>query len=111
MIALLVVIFLMHLSAGMADLKILAWGDSLTAGMYREKDFAVLHHPYTISLLTKLQVRLPNASITIVNQGVSGEQVLVSMKDRLERHMNEAENNGTRYNWVLLMAGRSSLIS
>lgn len=86
-------------------LKILAFGDSLTAGMYRQKDFMVLHHPYTINLHIKLQSRLPNSSITIVNRGVSGEQVLTTMPDRLEKHLNEAEVNGTRYGWVLVMGG------
>ena len=91
-----------------APLRFLAFGDSLTAGMYRKelRAFDINHHPYTIKLLSLLQTKLPNTTeVIVVNQGVSGEQVLLTMPARLDQFLKEAEGNGTRYDFILLMAG------
>jgi hypothetical protein len=106
--------------ASQKELKILAFGDSLTAGLSATREFQSIHHPYAIKLIELL---LSKVKVNITNGGVSGDMVIDAMHQqlvggrqdnmqmRLNRFLTEAEKNGTIYDWVLLMAGRSSLRS
>lgn len=104
--------------ASAADLKILVFGDSLTAGLSSTHQFFTIHHPYAIKLYELLREKLPpTTNITISNGGVSGDMVVDAMHQqlvggrqdnmqmRLDRWLNESEVNGTRYDWVTLMGG------
>lgn len=83
------------------ELKLLAFGDSLTEGK-SPRALEVSHHPYTLKLLSLIS---KVANSTVVNQGVSGEQVLVTMHARLDSFLDDEESRGIRYDWILLMAG------
>jgi len=54
------------------DLRILCFGDSLTAGYSRSSSS---FHPYGDALKLSLQTAFPSANITMDIQGLSGDQV------------------------------------
>jgi len=87
-------------SAQGGPVRILAFGDSLTEGWTNEGS---LMHPYANRL--QLLLRQVNPTVEVIESGVSGERVLVSMESRLASELADAQSRGSKYDWVLLLAG------
>lgn len=83
-------------------IRILAFGDSLTAGYYQ---YGLSYHPYTIRLSALLSSI--GASVQIDNKGISGEQVVPWMVQRLERALAHAGPEG--YDWTIILGGTNDL--
>lgn len=81
-------------------IRILALGDSLTAGYY---DDGRAYHPYAVHLAELFSsVKIP----TIINErGISGEQVVPSMLQRLDDVLKE----GLAYKWIVILGGTNDL--
>lgn len=82
--------------------RILAIGDSLTAGYYQG---GFRFHPYS-QRLTSLFSSIGKA-VHIDTQGISGEKVVRSMADRLENILRQT--NGDVYDFVMILGGTNDL--
>ena len=82
-------------------LRLLAFGDSLTAGYYY---FGSAYHPYA-KHLSKLfeSVRVP---VVIDEKGVSGERAVPVMVQRLVALLG---SNDSFYDWILILGGTNDL--
>jgi lysophospholipase L1-like esterase len=82
------------------SLRILAIGDSLTAGRYNR---GRAHHPYAIHL-TEL-FKSANILVKIDQQGVGGERVVPAMTKRLRSLLNK----NVSYDWIIILGGTNDL--
>ena len=82
-----------------SPLRILALGDSLTAGYAR---FGLVHHPYSVKLHSLFSAS--NIPVIIDQRGVSGERVVPSMVRRLENFLKQST-----YDWVIILGGTNDL--
>jgi lysophospholipase L1-like esterase len=81
-------------------LRILALGDSLTEGYY---DHGRAYHPYATHLSDLFSsAKIP---VKIDQKGVSGERVLPTMVDRLDRLLKKDAS----YNWIVILGGTNDL--
>ena len=87
-----------------SSLKILCFGDSLTAGYSR---FGMLHYPYSEYLRGKLQAAFPWMDIHIDVEGMSGAQVQGQYLGRLNRACVKAKHGF--YDWIIVMGGTNDL--
>lgn len=81
-------------------LRILALGDSLTAGYYNH---GWGHRPYATHL--KDLFESANISVDIDQRGVSGERVVPNMVDRLRNFL----KNEPLYDWIIILGGTNDL--
>ena len=88
------------------SLRILAFGDSLTAGYTL---CGLIHHPYARELKNTLQKYLPTTQIVVDVDGISGD--LVSPPGRfLDRiRVRCAETGMPKYDWVVVLGGTNDL--
>ena len=82
-------------------MRILAIGDSLTAGYYNH---GLSHHPYSLRLLQLISSL--DIAVTIDQKGISGERVVPSMVRRLESLLTEQNSS---YDWVMVLGGTNDL--
>ena len=81
-------------------IRILALGDSLTAGYY---DDGRAYHPYALHLAELFSsVKI---SVTIDQQGISGDQVVPRMRKRLD----DLLRGGASYQWIVILGGTNDL--
>ena len=86
-------------------LRILCFGDSLTAGYTH---FGVEHYPYSDYLETMLLKLLPSTKITIDNAGLSADRVKAGLfLRRIEGKCAKAAANP--YDWVIILGGTNDL--
>lgn len=81
-------------------LRILALGDSLTAGYYK---YGRAYHPYSTHL--KYLFESANISVKIDEQGVSGERVVPTMVNRLRNLL----KSDAFYDWIIILGGTNDL--
>ncbi|KAF6253988.1 SGNH hydrolase-type esterase domain-containing protein [Scenedesmus sp. NREL 46B-D3] len=87
--------------------RILAFGDSLTEG-FTEGGNAF--HPYAKRLGDFIYQQMPKDwHLQVEEQGESGERVLLGMKHRLQRTLDEHAAAQRWYDWVLLLGGINDL--
>lgn len=86
--------------------KILAFGDSLTAGNIGGELNEALDKPYTIHLSKLLRENHPNATFDVNNKGIYGELVCGQMTDRLPKVLKEYGP----YNIVIILGGTNDII-
>ena len=98
---LLLLLGLSQLTVKKHEMRILAIGDSLTAGYYNH---GLSHHPYSLRLLQLISSL--DIAVTIDQKGVSGERVVPSMVRRLESLL--AEQNSP-YDWMMILGGTNDL--
>lgn len=84
------------------SMRILAIGDSLTAGYYQG---GFRFHPYS-QRLTALFSSIEKP-VHIDTEGISGEKVVPSMVDRLEKILRQT--NGYAYDFVIILGGTNDL--
>ena len=85
-------------------LKVLCFGDSLTAGYSM---WGMHFHPYANHLERTLQGAFPSTSIKIAVEGMSGAQVRGQYTGRLNRACREAKNEP--YDWIIILGGTNDL--
>ena len=85
------------------SLRILCFGDSLTAG-YTSRGW--VFHPYADHLQTGLEQRLSTSKIHVDVAGLSGDQVQGSYLPRIKRECADAR---MPYDWIIVMGGTNDL--
>ena len=87
------------------SLRILCFGDSLTAGYTR---YGLEHYPYADYLDTTLRKFLPSTKIAIDTEGLSGDRVKAGLfLRRIEGKVAKAAKNP--YDWVIVLGGTNDL--
>ncbi|KAM0798809.1 SGNH hydrolase-type esterase domain-containing protein [Usnea florida] len=85
------------------SLRILCFGDSLTAGYTR---YGLEFHPYADHLRVGLQHSLSTSDIEVDVAGFSGDQVQGSYLPRIKRKCGDDKKP---YDWVIIMGGTNDL--
>ncbi|KAL2262307.1 hypothetical protein VTK26DRAFT_1811 [Humicola hyalothermophila] len=98
-------------------LRVLCFGDSLTAGFSSR---GAIHHPYSKKLEEMLAMAFPDLKIVTVADGLSGDTVKFGFQPRMEKHFmpnpkkkkknakNEEEED-TAYDWVVVLGGTNDI--
>jgi lysophospholipase L1-like esterase len=90
-------------------LKILCFGDSLTAGYTM---WGTEHYPYADILHVHLKRLLPSTNIVIDVAGLSGDQVVPprgNFINRMESRIKKAAGAAVPYDWVIVLGGTNDL--
>lgn len=91
------------MAEGRQPLRLLALGDSLTAGYCH---FGLAYHPYAKHLSELFEsVQIP---VVIDEKGVCGERAAPTMVERLETLL---ESNDSFYDWILILGGTNDIAS
>ena len=107
-------IYFLHIESTMAEsapvndtlpksLRILCFGDSLTAGY---TSYGLEFHPYANHLRVGLQHSLSTSDIEVDVAGFSGDQVQGSYLPRIKRKCGDAKKP---YDWIIIMGGTNDL--
>ncbi|KAL6720504.1 hypothetical protein ACLMJK_002428 [Lecanora helva] len=86
------------------SLRILCFGDSLTAGYTKD---GYEHYPYADHLRTSLEHMLSSPDIEVEVAGLSGDQVQGNYLRRIKAKCPIARER--RYDWVIIMGGTNDL--
>ena len=84
-------------------MRVLCLGDSLTDGYTFQESGEF--HPYSITL-RKLLNEHCQTGVVVDTAAVSGEKVIPTMTNRLEKLMNESSN---AYDWVIILGGTNDI--
>ena len=88
-----------------SSLRILCFGASITAGLYR---FGLLHHPYALRLEERLKQSLPKTNIEIDIDALSGDTVIAGeYSSRLIPRCKG--DNRKQYDWIIMQGGGNDL--
>ncbi|MCJ1293875.1 hypothetical protein MMC34_005432 [Xylographa carneopallida] len=89
-----------------AHLKVLCFGDSLTAGYSM---FGLYFYPYATHLQAVLQAAFPATTIQTTVEGMSGAQVRGQYTGRLHRACRLAAAGAEPFDWVVVLGGTNDL--
>ena len=87
------------------SLRILCFGDSLTAGYSK---FGYFHYPYAKQIREKLKEGLPSTDATVDVAGLSGDQVIVGQYLRRMKGVC-AKAEDAPYDWIIVLGGTNDL--
>ncbi|KAL8842239.1 MAG: hypothetical protein Q9170_000645 [Blastenia crenularia] len=86
-------------------LRILCFGDSLTAGYSR---YGYFHYPYAKQIREKLKEKLPGTEATVDVSGLSGDRVIDGeFLIRMEEMCAKAKD--APYDWIIVLGGTNDL--
>lgn len=87
------------------SLRILCFGDSLTAGYSK---YGYFHYPYAQQIREKLKEHLPDTDATVAVAGLSGDQVIAGQfLPRMKGMCAKAEDEP--YDWIIVLGGTNDL--
>ncbi|KAL8722107.1 MAG: hypothetical protein Q9225_001351 [Loekoesia sp. 1 TL-2023] len=87
------------------SLRILCFGDSLTAGY---SGYGCFHYPYAKQIREKLKENLPGTEATVDVSGLSGDQVIAGQY--LSRMKGVcARTEDAPYDWIIVLGGTNDL--
>lgn len=87
------------------SLRVLCFGDSLTAGY---SGYGCFHYPYAKQIREKLKENLPGTEATVDVSGLSGDQVIAGQfLSRMKGICAKAEN--APYDWIIVLGGTNDL--
>ena len=79
------------------QLRILCFGDSLTAGYYH---WGLEYHPYAIRLEERLKEKHPSADFQITSDGLPADRVINGLfNSRFTNRLSQDQ----RYDWILIL--------
>ncbi|KAL8814255.1 MAG: hypothetical protein Q9223_006509 [Gallowayella weberi] len=87
------------------SLRILCFGDSLTAGY---SSYGYFHYPYAAQIRKELKKALPATDVSVVVSGLSGDRVIAGQFLRRMRGMCAADAYPP-YDWVIVLGGTNDL--
>ncbi|EON96515.1 putative gdsl-like lipase protein [Phaeoacremonium minimum UCRPA7] len=90
-------------------LRILCFGDSLTAGYY---NYGTAYEPYKDAMSTKLSKAFPNLQIDTEEDGLSGDLVNNPggrFLRRIEKHFPNKDGAPSPYDWTIVLGGTNDL--
>ncbi|KAK4034061.1 SGNH hydrolase-type esterase domain-containing protein [Parachaetomium inaequale] len=95
-------------------LRILCFGDSLTAGY---ASWGAIHHPYNEMLESMLSMAFPDLKIVTAEDGLSGATVKHGFQTRMNAQFlaprkkkdDDDEEGGKRYDWTIVLGGTNDL--
>ncbi|KAL2199507.1 SGNH hydrolase-type esterase domain-containing protein [Corynascus similis CBS 632.67] len=100
---------------GRPKLRILCFGDSLTAGY---SGWGSVHHPYSEMLENMLSMAYPDLNIITVEDGLSGSTVRNGFQARMDaqflapqkkKKKKGEDEDGKRYDWAIVLGGTNDL--
>lgn len=86
------------------SLRILCFGDSLTAGYTK---YGTAYYPYADHLRFHLEHMLSSSNINVDVDGFSGDQVSAWYLQRMQRQC--SQNSADPYDWIIIMGGTNDL--
>ncbi|KAL8724206.1 MAG: hypothetical protein Q9166_008084 [cf. Caloplaca sp. 2 TL-2023] len=90
---------------GLKSLRILCFGDSLTAGY---SGYGYFHYPYAAQIREQLKKALPATDITIDVSGLSGDRVIAGQYlQRIKGMTTKAKDSP--YDWIIVLGGTNDL--
>ncbi|KAL8762878.1 MAG: hypothetical protein Q9184_001174 [Pyrenodesmia sp. 2 TL-2023] len=90
---------------GIKSLRILCFGDSLTAGY---SGYGYFHYPYAAQLRKRLKEDLPDTEATVDVAGLSGDRVIAGQYvRRIKGSCEKAED--APYDWIIVLGGTNDL--
>lgn len=90
---------------GIKSLRILCFGDSLTAGY---SGYGYFHYPYASRIRKKLKEELPDTDTTVDVSGLSGDRVIAGLYLRRIKGMCEKAKDAP-YDWIVILGGTNDL--
>ncbi|KAI4090453.1 MAG: hypothetical protein LQ344_004759 [Seirophora lacunosa] len=90
---------------GLKSLRILCFGDSLTAGF---SGYGYFHYPYATHIRKKLKEELPDTDAVVDVSGLSGDRVIAGQfLERIKAVSEKAKH--TPYDWIIILGGTNDL--
>lgn len=90
---------------GIKSLRILCFGDSLTAGY---SSYGYSHYPYAAQIQKELKKAFPAAEAQVVVSGLSGDRVVAGQFLRRMKGMC-ATDDYPPYDWIIVLGGTNDL--
>ncbi|KAK5655390.1 hypothetical protein OQA88_5660 [Cercophora sp. LCS_1] len=87
-------------------LRVLCFGDSLTAGF---ASWGLEFHPYRLKLQQMLEMAFPDLEIEVVEDGLSGDTVKHGFLSRMQRHFPPKRKPGESFDWTIVLGGTNDL--
>ncbi|KAI4123789.1 MAG: hypothetical protein LQ338_005093 [Usnochroma carphineum] len=93
------------INQGLKSLRILCFGDSLTAGY---SGYGYFHYPYAAQIRKKLKDEMPDTEATVDVSGLSGDRVIAGQFLRRIKGMCEKAKDAP-YDWVIVLGGTNDM--
>ncbi|KAL8958807.1 MAG: hypothetical protein Q9193_004205 [Seirophora villosa] len=90
---------------GLKSLRILCFGDSLTAGY---SGYGYFHYPYATHIRKKLKEELPDTDAVVDVSGLSGDRVIAGQFLARIKAVSEKAKH-TPYDWIIILGGTNDL--
>ncbi|KAK3330776.1 SGNH hydrolase-type esterase domain-containing protein [Apodospora peruviana] len=92
--------------ASRQKLRILCFGDSLTAGY---SSMGAIYHTYETMLVQFLEMAFPELDVETVEDGVPGSVVKYDFKSRMEEHFDPDTKGNNGYDWAIVLGGTNDI--
>ncbi|KAK3363119.1 SGNH hydrolase-type esterase domain-containing protein [Lasiosphaeria hispida] len=92
--------------AGRQKLRILCFGDSLTAGYTQ---MGSVYHPYEETLRQMLEMAFPDVDIETVEDGKPGDTVKHGFLPRIQKNFPFKKQDDESYDWTIVLGGTNDI--